>query len=75
MKTNIFANYMERRNDMSIGITWYLLEEAAAKFNLEKSLLQKWIEQGVVRAETPDKGEVLVNIDDLELKLREMTVL
>ena len=60
---------------MSIGITWYLLEEAAAKFNLEKSLLQKWIEQGVVRAETPDKGEVLVNIDDLELKLREMTVL
>jgi hypothetical protein len=60
---------------MSIGITWYTLEEAAAKYNLEKPLILKWIEDGVVRAETADKGEVRVNVDDLDLKLREMTVL
>ena len=60
---------------MSLGITWYTLEEAAAKYNLEKSLILKWVEEGVVRAETASKGDVRVHVDDLELKLREMTVL
>ena len=60
---------------MSLGITWYALEEAAAKYNLEKLLILKWVEEGLVRAETASKGEVRVNIDDLELKVREITVL
>ena len=60
---------------MSLGVTWYALEEVAAKYNLEKSLVLKWVEEGVVRAESALKGELRVNVDDLELKLREMTVL
>lgn len=60
---------------MSLGITWYALEEAAAKYTLEESLILKWVDEGVVRAESAGKGKVQVNVDDLELKLREMTVL
>jgi hypothetical protein len=60
---------------MSLGITWYALEEAAAKYNLERSLILKWVEEGVVRAETANEGEMQVNVDDLELKVRELTVL
>jgi hypothetical protein len=60
---------------MSVGITWYEIEDAAAKYNLEKSLILEWVEEGVVRADTANEKEMLVNVDDLELKLREMTVL
>ncbi len=59
---------------MSLGITWYLLDEAAAKYNLDKSLILKWVKDGVVRAEKADDAVVRINVDDLELKLREMTV-
>ena len=58
---------------MPIGITWYTLEEAAAKYCLEKSLILKWVEEGVVRAEQADNQLVRVNVDDLELKVQEMT--
>ena len=58
---------------MPIGITWYTLEEAAAKYCLEKSLILKWVEEGVVRAEQADNQLVRVNVDDIELKVQEMT--
>jgi predicted site-specific integrase-resolvase len=58
---------------MSLGITWYTLEEAAAKYCLETSLIQKWIDEGVVRAEQAAQGVVRVNIDDIELNVQEMT--
>jgi hypothetical protein len=60
---------------MTIGISWYALEKAAAKYNLEKALLRRWVEQGIVRSEAAEEDELLVNVDDLELKLRELTVL
>jgi len=58
---------------MSLGITWYTLEEAAAKYSLEKSLILRWVDEGLVRAEQSGKRVVRINIDDLELKVQEMT--
>lgn len=58
---------------MSIAKTWYTLEEAADKFGLEEGVILKWVEDGVVRAEEVDKKVVRVNVDDVELKVQEMT--
>ncbi len=58
---------------MSLGKTWYTLEEAAAKYSLEKSLILKLVEEGVLRAEQPDNEVMRINVDDLELKIQEMT--
>lgn len=56
---------------MSIGVTWYTIEEAAAKYSLEKSLILKWVQEGVVRSEESDHKTVRVNIDDIELEVQE----
>jgi hypothetical protein len=56
---------------MSIGITWCTIEEAAAKYSLDKSLILKWVQEGVVRAEESDKQVVQVNVADLELEVQE----
>lgn len=58
---------------MPLGITWCTLEEAAAKYCLETSLILKWVEEGVVRAEHAGTQITQVNVDDLELKVQEMT--
>jgi len=55
---------------MSIGITWYNIDEAAAKYSLEKSLILKWVQEGLVRSEESDHKTVLVNIDDIELEVQ-----
>jgi hypothetical protein len=58
---------------MPLGITWYTLEEAAAKYCLEVALIRKWTDEGVVRSE-PGEGRVMrVNVDDLEIELQELT--
>jgi len=56
---------------MTIGITWYTIEDAAAKYSLEKSLILKWVQEGLVRSEESDHKTVLVNIDDIELEVQE----
>jgi hypothetical protein len=58
---------------MSLGITWYTIEEAASKYCLEASRILKWVEEGVVRSEQEDTREMRVNLDDLELKVQERT--
>ena len=58
---------------MPLGITWYTLEEAAAKYCLEPALILKWVEEGVVRSERGDNQVMRVNVDDLELKVQEVT--
>ena len=58
---------------MSIGITWCTVEEAAARFGLESAEILKWVEEGLVRSETADKMIVQVNLDDVELKVQELT--
>lgn len=58
---------------MSLGKTWYTLGEASEKYNLETSLILKWAEEGVVRAEQADTRMMQVNVDDLELKAHDVT--
>jgi hypothetical protein len=56
---------------MTIGITWSTIGEASAKYSLEKSLILKWVAEGVVRSEEADNKVVRVNVDDLELEVQE----
>lgn len=58
---------------MSLGITWYTIEEASAKYCLDKTLLLKWVEKGVIRTEQAADEVVRVNVDDLELMVQERT--
>lgn len=58
---------------MSIEKTWYTLDEATEKFGVEKQVILSWVEEGVVRGEESNKKVVRVNVDDLELKVQEMT--
>jgi hypothetical protein len=64
-----------RRKEMAMSFekTWYSLNEAIEKFGLEKGLILKWIEEGLVRAEEMDGKVERVNVDDLDLKVQEMT--
>ena len=58
---------------MSLGITWYTLEEAECKFGLKQAEILKWVDEGLVRAENADNKVVRINIDDLNLKVQELT--
>lgn len=58
---------------MSQGTTWYTLDEAAAKYCLEKSIIERWVAQGIVRAEHDNYFVLRVNIDDLGLRVQEGT--
>ncbi len=58
---------------MSLGKTWYTYEEAVEKYCLDKSVIRKWVSEGVVRAEEEGNEILRVNIDDLELKIKEKT--
>ena len=60
---------------MTIGPikAWCTVEEAVAKFGVERAKLLGWVEDGLVRAEE-EKGKVVrLNMDDVELKVEEMT--
>ena len=58
---------------MSLTKTWYTLAEAAAKYGVGETQILRWVEEGVVRAEEEGNKVVRVDVDDLELKLRELT--
>lgn len=55
---------------MSIVKTWYTPEEAEAKFGVSKNEIEAWVDEGLVRTER-DGNALLVNGDDIELKLEE----
>lgn len=55
---------------MSIVKTWYTLGEAEAKFGISRSEIELWVDEGLVRTERDGKT-LLVNGDDVELKLEE----
>jgi hypothetical protein len=65
----------KRRNAMSIGVEWITIEEAAAKYSLDRALLLKWVDEGLVRAEEADHKIVRVNVADLELEVQERAAL
>ncbi|OGR23917.1 MAG: MerR family transcriptional regulator [Desulfuromonadaceae bacterium GWB2_53_15] len=58
---------------MSFANTWDTPQKAAEKFGLERAQILRWVEEGLVRAEESGKKIVRVNIDDVELKVQEMT--
>jgi hypothetical protein len=58
---------------MPLGITWYTLDEAAAKYCLESALIRKWADEGMVRSELGEGRIMRVNVDDLEIRLQELT--
>ncbi len=57
---------------MSISKTWYTPDEAESKFGVPKSTILKWVEEGMVRSEQRGAKVVVVNGDDLELKIEEL---
>jgi predicted site-specific integrase-resolvase len=54
---------------MSFDKTWYTLDEATGKFGVDRQLILKWVEDGLVRSETELEKVVRVNADDLELEI------
>jgi predicted site-specific integrase-resolvase len=47
------------------------VDEAESKLGIKRSLILKWVEEGIVRCEEEDGKVVRVNMDDLELKVAE----
>ncbi|MDO9080377.1 MAG: MerR family transcriptional regulator [Desulfuromonadales bacterium] len=60
---------------MSLEQNWQNLDDAAQKYGVEKSSLLHWIEEGIIRSEENAEQVLLVNLDDLELKIHELTKL
>ena len=58
---------------MSYVNSWLDLEEAVVKFGVARAQILGWVEDGLVRAEEEGKGVVRINVDDLELKVQELT--
>ena len=58
---------------MSLTKTWYTIDEIMDKFGLERRMITKWIDDGIVRTERTDNGIERINIDDIELKVQELT--
>jgi hypothetical protein len=58
---------------MSLGNKWCTLGEATQKYGLDSSLIFKWTEAGVVRAEHEGTRLMQVNADDIELKIHDVT--
>jgi predicted site-specific integrase-resolvase len=57
---------------MSIERSWCTLDEAESKYGVQRNTLLAWVEDGLLRTEEEDKV-IRVNIDDLELKIQELT--
>lgn len=60
---------------MSLEQNWQSLDDAAQKYGVEKSSLLAWVEEGIIRSERNAEQVLLVNLDDLELKIHELTKL
>lgn len=58
---------------MSLGKTWYTVEEAAEKFGLSKEQILAWVTEGAIRTENEGTKVVQINGDDLDLKVQELT--
>lgn len=53
---------------MSLGKTWFTIENAVDKFGINKETLLEWVEEGLVRTEKSEENVVFVNADDILLQ-------
>jgi excisionase family DNA binding protein len=58
---------------MSLGKTWYTVEEAAEKFGIAHEQILAWIAEGAIRTENVGRKVVNINSDDLNLKIQQLT--
>jgi hypothetical protein len=58
---------------MSLANSWCTVKDATEKYGLEKGQILQWVENGLVRAEEFGGKVERVNIDDLDLKVQELT--
>ena len=58
---------------MSLTQTWYTIDEAEAKFGIEKQRILQWIDEGLVRSESEGLKVVRIHGDDLELQANAWT--
>jgi hypothetical protein len=58
---------------MSLTKSWITVDEAVERFGLDRAKILGWVEDGVLRTEESAHAVVRVNLDDLELKVQEMT--
>ncbi len=56
---------------MLLEKSWFTLAEAEAKFGVEKTQILEWVDEGVVRCEMEKDVVARVNVDDLELLVKE----
>ncbi|MBN2427519.1 MAG: MerR family transcriptional regulator [Deltaproteobacteria bacterium] len=59
---------------MSLGKTWYSPLEASHKFGVSKALILNWVDEGLARSERKRGKVVLVNGDDIQLLLEDITL-
>ncbi|MBE0599213.1 MAG: MerR family transcriptional regulator [Desulfuromonadales bacterium] len=57
---------------MSLGKTWFTVEQAEAKFGISKAQILAWVDEGVVRCEREAQQVVRVNIDDVQLQSEQL---
>ena len=54
---------------MSLGKTWFTLENAESKYGVDHERLLAWVNEGLVRFESEHEEILRVNGDDIELQI------